>query len=202
MRRYIYLISPNRINGNKFYKQLDLVLKSNKIKYFQLRLKNESKFNLLKISNKIKKITKKYNVKLLINDHPTIAKIAKADGCHVGQKDMNLNDARKILGKNKIIGVTCHNSKKLALKAKYQKANYIAFGSFFKSYTKKTAFKANSALLLWAKKKITIPIVAIGGINSSNYKKILESGANFIACSNFVWNNKKLNPSSAIKKFK
>jgi thiamine-phosphate pyrophosphorylase len=152
LRRYIYLISPNKITGIKFYKQLDRVLKSNKIKYFQLRLKNESASNLLKISKKIKRITKKYNVKFLVNDHPSIAKIVNADGCHIGQKDMNLNDARKILGKNKIIGVTCHNSKKLALKAKNHNANYIAFGSFFKSYTKKTTFKANSALLLWAKK--------------------------------------------------
>ena len=115
---------------------------------------------------------------------------------------MNYSKSRKILGKNKIIGITCHNSKKLALKAKNDGANYIAFGSFFKSSTKKTAFKANLAILRWAKKKISMPIVAIGGINSSNYKKILSNGANFIACSSYVWNNKKLNPISAIHKFK
>jgi len=109
---------------------------------------------------------------------------------------------RKILGKNKIIGVTCHNSKKLALKAKKNGANYIAFGSFFKSQTKKTAFNANLAILRWAKKKINMPTVAIGGINSSNYKKILSNGADFIACSSYIWNNKKLDPVSAINKFK
>ena len=125
-----------------------------------------------------------------------------ADGCHIGQKDMQLHKVRKILGKNKIIGVTCHNSKKLALNAKKNGANYIAFGSFFRSLTKKTALKANLKILLWTKKKINMPIVAIGGIDSSNYKKILLSGANFIACSNYVWNNKKLNPVSAINKFK
>ena len=106
------------------------------------------------------------------------------------------------MGKNKIIGVTCHNSKKLALKAKKQGADYIAFGSFFKSQTKKTALKASLVILRWAKKKINMPTVAIGGINSSNYKKILSSGADFIACSNYVWNNKNLNPVSAISKFK
>ena len=111
-------------------------------------------------------------------------------------------NSRKILGKNKIIGMTCHNSKKLALKAKKQGANYVAFGSFFKTSTKKTAFKANLAILRWAKKKISMPIVAIGGINSSNYKKVLSSGANFIACSSYIWNNKKLDPVSAIKKFR
>ena len=202
MKRYIYLISPQKIKGNKFYNKLDQVLKTNKVKYFQLRLKKISNLNLIKISKKIKKITRKNKVKFLINDKPSIAKIVETDGCHIGQKDMNFIISRKILGKNKIIGVTCHNSKKLALKAKRYGANYIAFGSFFKSSTKKTAYKANLAILRWAGKKINMPVVAIGGINSSNYKKILASGANFIACSNYIWNNKKLDPVSAISKFK
>ena len=202
MKRYIYLISPQTINGAKFYNKLHQVLKTNKVKYFQLRLKKTSTSNLLKISKKIKKITKKNNVKLLINDKPFIAKTINADGCHIGQKDESIKKSRKILGKNKIIGVTCHNSKKLAIKAKKDGASYIAFGSFFKSSTKKSAFKANLEILRWAKKKINMPIVAIGGINSSNYKKILSNGADFIACSNYVWNNKKLDPVSAIKKFK
>ena len=196
------MISPQKIRGSRFYKDLNNVLKTNKIKYFQLRLKKISNLNLLKISRKIKKITKKNNVKLIINDQPLVAKITGADGCHVGQKDMNIIRARKILGKNKLIGVTCHNSKKLALKAKKNGANYVAFGSFFKSYTKKTAFKANLEILRWARKKINMPTVAIGGINNSNYKKILSNGANFIACSSYVWNNKKLDPVSAINKFK
>ena len=202
MRKYIYLISPEKIRETTFYKDLNNVLKTNKVKYFQLRLKKISTFRLLKISKKIKKILKKYNVKFLINDKTFVAKIIGADGCHIGQKDIDCISARKILGKNKIIGVTCHNSKKLALKAKKYHANYVAFGSFFKSSTKKTAFKANLEILRWAKKKINMPIVAIGGINNSNYKKILFSGANLVACSNYIWNNKKLNPVSAINKFK
>ena len=201
MRKYIYLISPQKIKGGKFYKDLNNVLNTNKVKHFQLRLKGISTSNLIKISKKVKKIVKKNNVKFLINDKPFVAKMVGADGCHIGQKDTNLITARKILGKNKIIGVTCHNSKKLALRAKKCGANYIAFGSFFKSYTKKTAFKANLAILRWAKKKINMPTVAIGGINNSNYKKIITSKADFIACSNYVWNNKKLDPVSAINKF-
>ena len=98
--------------------------------------------------------------------------------------------------------MTCHNSKKLALKAKKNGANYIAFGAFFKSSTKKTNFKANLEILRWAKKKINMPTVAIGGINNSNYKKILSNGANLIACSNYVWSNRKIDPVAAIKKFK
>ena len=202
MKRYIYLISPKKIKGNRFYSELDQVLKTNKVKYFQLRLKKISTLNLIKISKKIKKITRKNNVKFLINDKPLIAKMVGADGCHIGQKDMDFKSSKKILGKNKIIGITCHNSKKLALEAKKHGANYVAFGSFFKSQTKKTAFKANLEILHWAKKKINMPTVAIGGINSSNYKKILSNGADFIACSSYVWNNKKLSPVSAISKFK
>ena len=202
MRRYIYLISPQKIENTIFFKQLDKVLKTNRVKYFQLRLKGMSNQNLLKISKKIKKITKKNKVKFLINDKPNIAKKINADGCHIGQKDTNFKTSRKILGKKKIIGVTCHNSKQFAINAKRNGANYVAFGAFFKSSTKKTTFKANLEILRWAKKKISMPTVAIGGINSSNYKKILSNGADFIACSSYVWNNKKLDPVSAISKFK
>ena len=202
MKRYIYLLSPEKIRGVSFYNELNQVLKTNKVKYFQLRLKKTSTSDLLKISKKVKKIVKKNNVKFLINDKPLVAKMIGADGCHIGQKDINYINARKILGKYKIIGVTCHNSKKLAMKAKKYGADYIAFGSFFKSSTKKTPFKANLGILRWAKKKINMPTVAIGGINNSNYKKILSNGAKFIACSNYVWNNKKMDPVSAIKKFK
>tara|TARA_B110000438_G_scaffold288061_1_gene321037 strand:+ start:867 stop:1397 length:531 start_codon:yes stop_codon:yes gene_type:complete len=175
---------------------------TNKVKYFQLRIKKKSSESLLKISRKIKKITNKNNVKFIINDNPTLAKKVNVDGCHIGQKDMSFKKSRKILGKNKIIGITCHNSRKLALKAKKYGASYIAFGSFFKTTTKKTTLKAKLDILRWAKKKISMPIVAIGGINNSNYKKILSNGADFVACSSYIWNNKKLNPIKAIKKFK
>jgi thiamine-phosphate pyrophosphorylase len=202
LKRYIYLISPKNIKNIKFYNELNKVLKTNKVEYFQLRLKNIPTVNLIKIAQKVKKITKKNKVKLLINDNPLVAKIINADGCHIGQKDMNFIKSKKILGKKKIIGMTCHNSKKLALDAERSGANYIAFGAFFKSSTKKTAYKANLDILRWSKKKINIPVVAIGGVSSSNYQKILSNGANFIACSGYVWNNKKLNPVSAINKFK
>ena len=202
MKRYIYLISPQKIRGTKFYSQLNQVLKTKKVKYFQLRLKNIPEKNLLDISKKIKKITKKNNVVFLINDKPLIALKINSNGCHIGQSDMNYSKSRKILGKNKIIGITCHNSKKLALKAKNDGANYIAFGSFFKSSTKRNAPKANLSLLRWAKKKINVPIIAIGGMNNLNYKKILSNGADFIAFSSYIWNNNKLNPVDAIKKLK
>ncbi len=201
-KKFIYLISPNKIKHNKFYKSLEQVLSLKKVRFFQLRLKNETNKNKISVGKKIKKICKKYNVKFIINDEPNLVKKLNADGCHLGQKDMSYELSRKILGEKKIIGITCHNSKKLALIAKEKGANYIAFGAFFKSKTKKTAFKAKLEILRWAKKKINILTVAIGGINNSNYKKILSNGADFIACSNYIWNNKKIDSISAIKKFK
>ena len=101
MKRYIYLISPPNIRGNNFYQTLDRLLKTNKIKYFQLRLKNKSKSSLIKIAKKIKKITKRNKVKFIINDNPIVAKKVGANGCHIGQKDMDFENARKILGKKK-----------------------------------------------------------------------------------------------------
>jgi len=202
LKRYIYLISPQKIKGINFYKDLNEILKTNKVKYFQLRLKKLPDENLLRISKKIKKITKKNNVIFLINDKPLVALKINAGGCHIGQSDMSYLKSRKILGKNKIIGITCHSSKQLALRAKKDGANYIAFGSFFKSLTKKTAPRASLSILRWAKKKINVPIVAIGGMNNLNYKKILSNGADFIAFSSYIWNNNNLNPIEAIKKLK
>ena len=117
MKRFIYLISPSIISGRKFYKNLDSILKTKKIEFFQLRLKKISIKKLLIIAKKIKKIVKKNKVIFIINDMPLIAKKVNADGCHIGQNDMDFKKSRKILGKNKIIGISCHNSKKLAMKA-------------------------------------------------------------------------------------
>ena len=134
-KKFIYIISPNTIKDDSFYRDLELIFKTGKVSYFQLRLKKEKENSLISIGKKIKKICKKFNVKFIINDSPYIAKKIGADGCHLGQTDMNINKARKIL-KNKIIGLTCHNSKKLVLKAIKDKANYIALGAFFATKTK------------------------------------------------------------------
>ena len=112
---------------------------------------------------------------------------------------MEIKEARKII-KKKIIGVTCHNSIKLAKAAINNKADYIAFGSFNISKTKKTKYKADLSLLKKIKKITKIPVVAIGGINCDNYKKLLLNKANFLAISGYIWNNKKNNPVDAIRK--
>ena len=200
-KKFIYLISPNRIKDNLFYYDLEQILKKNKVSYFQLRLKNETKKKIIYIGKKIKKICKKYKVKFLVNDDPQLAKRLNSDGCHLGQKDMNILKARKIL-KNKIIGVTCHNSINLIKQAVNDNADYIAIGAFFSSKTKKVKFKSNIMLLNHAKNITNIPIVAIGGIKLSNYKKLLLNKANFLAISGYIWNNKKYKPLDAIKKLK
>ena len=200
MKKIVYLISPNEIKNN-FYTDLKKILSVGNVKFFQLRLKKKRKNKIIEITKKIKRITKKYKVKLIINDHYDISKITNSDGCHIGQNDGSIKEAKKYLNK-KIIGVTCHNSKILAKNAILNKADYLAFGSFNKSKLKPNAKKANINILKWAKKNIKKPIVAIGGINNLNYKKFLKSGANYIAISSFIWDNPKLKPEIATRKFK
>ena len=200
-KKFIYLISPRKIKNNKFYSDLVFVFKSKKISFFQLRLKKESPKKIINIGKKIKKLCKRFNVKLIINDNPFLAKKINADGCHIGQSDPTVFEARKIL-KNKIIGVTCHNSKKLIKKAIIDRADYIALGAFYSTKTKKVKYRAKIKLIKEAKKITKIPIVAIGGINLNNYKKLLLIKANFLAISSYVWNNKKYKPLEAIKKLK
>ena len=200
-KKFVYLISPNKISDKNFYNNLALVLSSKKISFFQLRLKKETNSNKLIIGKKIKKICNKYKVKFLINDDPLLARKLKADGCHLGQKDMDIKNARKIIG-NKIIGVTCHNSIKLAKAAIKENADYIAFGAFFSTKTKKVIFKADIKILNKIKKLTKTPIVAIGGINFDNYKKLLLNNANLLAISGYVWNNKKYKPLETIEKLK
>ena len=199
-KKFVYLISPSKIN-NSFYEDLIKILKQKKVSYFQLRLKKEGYKKKLVIGRKIQKICKRFKVKFLINDDVYLAKKLNADGCHLGQKDMEVLEARKLIG-NKIIGITCHNSIKLAKIAVMNKADYLAFGAFNSSKTKKVKYKASLNLLKKAKKIIKIPIVAIGGINSQNYKKLLLNKANFLAISGYIWSNKKLKPIEAINKLK
>ena len=198
--KFIYLISPTKINQN-FYYDLKKVLKTKKVSYFQLRLKNLSTSKIITIAKKIKKITTQFKVKLIINDNPYIAKKILADGCHLGQSDISIRKARKII-KNKIIGITCHNSLKLAKEAIKDNVDYIALGAFNQTRTKRVKFKASISNLKKIRKISKKPIVVIGGINDKNYKKLMLNKADFLAISSFIWKNKKLKPVEAINKFK
>ena len=199
-KKFISLISPLKID-KIFYQNLVYVLKQKKVSFFQLRLKSEKFKKKLTIGKKIGKICKKFKVKFLINDDVHLAKKLNADGCHLGQSDMSIHQARKLIG-NKIIGVTCHNSIKFAKVALKNKADYLAFGAFFSTRTKKTKYKPSLNILKKVRKITKTPIVAIGGINSDNYKKLLLNKANLLAISGYIWKNKKLKPFEAIKKLK
>ena len=199
-KKFIYLISPNKIYP-QFYQDLKKVLNTDKVALFQLRLKKYSFKQKIVIGKKVQQICKKNNVKFIVNDDPLLSKKLNADGCHLGQKDMSVKNVRKIIG-NKIIGITCHNSIKLAKAAIKKNASYIAFGAFFSTTTKKVKFKANIKILNKIKKLTKTPIVAIGGINFDNYKKLLLNNANLLAISSYVWNNKKYKPLETIEKIK
>jgi thiamine-phosphate pyrophosphorylase len=199
-KKFIYLISPNKIYP-QFYQDLKKVLNTGKVTLFQLRLKKYSIKQKIEIGKKIYQICKKNGVKFIVNDDPMLSKTLNADGCHLGQKDMNIKNARKIIG-NKIIGITCHNSIELAKAAIKENADYIAFGAFFFTTTKKVKFKADIKILKKIKKLTKTPIVAIGGINFDNYKKLLLNNVNLLAISSYVWNNKKYKPLETIEKLK
>ena len=199
-KKFIYLISPNKIYP-KFYDDLKEVLKTGKVSLFQLRLKKYSFSQKIVIGKIIQKICKKNDVKFLVNDDPILSKKLNADGCHLGQKDMDIKNARKIIG-NKIIGITCHNSIKLAKIAVKYKASYIAFGAFFSTTTKRVKYKPKTKILNKVKKFTKTPIVAIGGINFNNYKKLLLNNANLLAISSYIWNNKKYKPLECVEKLK
>ncbi len=200
-KRFVYLISPTKIPDNTFFKSLELIFKSKKVSFFQLRLKNEKLSKKILFSKKIIKICRKYGVKFIINDDPILALKVNADGCHLGQKDMSIIKAKKIL-KNRIIGITCHNSIRLAKEALMNGANYIAVGAFYKTKTKKVKFRAKPSILRKIKKLSNNPIVAIGGINEKNYRKLLLNKANFLAISGYIWNNNKYKPYEAIERLK
>ena len=169
MARIVYLISPNKIYKS-FYSDLNLVLKSKLVKYFQLRLKRKKNVSLKELLLKIKKITKKNKVKLIINDHAKLVKKTNIDGCHLGQKDLDIKLARKLI-KNKIIGVTCHNSLKLVKKAIADKADYIALGSFYKSKLKPNAIRTSFKTLIKIRKKLRCLLLVLGGLTNKILKK-------------------------------
>jgi thiamine-phosphate pyrophosphorylase len=200
-KKFVYLISPNKIKSNNFYNQLKQIFELKKVAFFQLRLKKEKREKKSIIGKKIQKLCKKYKVKFIINDDPLLAKKINANGCHLGQNDMNITLARKILKKH-IIGISCHNSKKLIKKAIKNKVSYIALGAFFPSKTKRAKYKASIKILKWSKKTTNIPIVAIGGIKLDNYEKLLLNKANFLAISSYIWKNKKYKPLEAMRKLK
>ena len=145
-------------------------------------------------------IAQKRDVAFIINDRPDLAHMIRADGVHIGQEDTPYAEAREIMGKDAIVGVTCHNSRDLAFEAGEAGADYVAFGAFFPTQTKEPKTKADIELLQWWAETMTVPCVAIGGITVENAKPLVEAGADFLAVSAGVWNYKD-GAQTAVKMF-
>ncbi len=145
-------------------------------------------------------IIQSYDVAYLLNDDPVLASKLGTDGVHVGQDDMLFKQAREIMGNDAIVGVTCHNSRHLAMEAAEQGADYVAFGAFFDTTTKQAKTKATPDLLHWWSNLVEIPAVAIGGINQDNCSTVLEAGASFIAVSEAIWKH-SVSPKQSVADF-
>lgn len=197
----IYLISPPNIDIKKFPFLLSNILDTGLVKIFQLRLKNYKDDELLKITNLLFKICINKKVIFILNDRPDLAKKVNVDGVHIGKNDLSIKKARTILGNNKIIGSSCYNSNNLSIKSQRSGANYIAFGSFFKTNTKINTTKIVIANFKNIRKNINIPFVGIGGLNRFNIKKLMLLQPNFLAFSSTIWQNKN-SPIVEIKRVK
>jgi len=195
----LYLISPPSIDAT-FTDRLTAALDAGPVAAFQLRLKGISDHEIAELAPPLQRICADHDVAFIINDSIGLAKRLGADGVHLGQDDGSVADARAALGKDAQIGVTCHDSRHLAMEAAEDGADYVAFGAFFPTTTKETKHIADPALLGWWRTITGIPCVAIGGITAENAKPLIEGGADFIAVSGAVWNDPD-GEAAAIRKF-
>ena len=189
----LYLITPPVLPDiTAFARTLETTLAAGagtaaEVACVQLRLKDVEDETILQAAEKLMPICHKYEAILVLNDRPDLAKKAGADGVHIGQDDMSLKQAREILGEEANIGVTCHDSRHLALEAGEQGADYVAFGAFFPTNTKQVSHHAEIELLQWWAYATTLPCVAIGGITPENGQAIAKAGADFLAVLGGVW---------------
>lgn len=183
----LYLISPLDVSG-AFPDRLVRALDAGAVAAFQFRVKDVSEHEAARLAEPLQAICAARDVAFIVNDSISLAKRIGADGVHLGQDDGTVEDARKRLGRDAQIGVTCHNSRHLAMEAGEAGADYVAFGAFFPTTTKQTEHRAEPDLLTWWQSLMEIPCVAIGGITPENCAPLVEAGADFLAVSGAVWN--------------
>ncbi|QIG53088.1 thiamine phosphate synthase [Altererythrobacter sp. BO-6] len=185
----LYLISPLDVTGD-FPARLARAIDAGEgiVTAFQFRVKGLDQHEAARLAEPLQKICVERDVAFIVNDSVALAKRLKADGVHLGQKDGNPKVAREELGRDAQIGVTCHDSRHLAMEAGEAGADYVAFGAFFPSTTKETEFHPEPELLTWWNQLFEIPCVAIGGITPANCGVLVEAGADFVAVSGAVWN--------------
>ncbi|MGZ3297969.1 MAG: thiamine phosphate synthase [Asticcacaulis sp.] len=184
----LYLITPPVIDDvHGFAAQLDAALSAGDVAALQIRLKDAPHDHIRAVTRIIAPIAHAHDAAVLMNDHVELAKELGLDGAHVGQGDMALKDARRILGPRAMIGVTCHNSRHLAMEAAEGGADYVAFGAFYPTTTKAVEHMAElDTLTIW-QETMEVPCVAIGGITAANAAEVARAGADFIAVSSAVW---------------
>tara|TARA_Y100000588_G_C14114416_1_gene864451 strand:- start:565 stop:1188 length:624 start_codon:yes stop_codon:yes gene_type:complete len=194
----IYLITPSSFDLEAFAPKLESVLDSAPVACVQLRLKSASDIDICQAANMLLPLCNDRDVAFLINDRPDLVAKTGADGAHIGQNDYGYQQARTLSGPDSIVGVTCHNSRHLAINAAESGADYVAFGAFFETSSKTTKSVASIDILQWWNEVTTIPSVAIGGITASNCRPLVKAGADFIAVIGAVWSHPK-GPSEGVK---
>jgi len=196
----LYLITPPRIELKSFAADLKSALDGGDVACLQLRLKDATDDEIRDATKALMPIAQAKDVAFLINDRPDLAKELGADGTHVGQQDTSYKEARNIVGARAVVGVTCHNSRHLAMAAAEAGADYVAFGAFFPTETKEVSHLADHDTLKWWSTIFEIPCVAIGGIQVENCTPLVEAGADFLAVSSGVWDYPQ-SPEQAVRAF-
>jgi len=196
----LYLITPAAFELSLFAHELEAALSGGDVACLQLRLKDVPDTEILRAASALMPICARHDVALLVNDRPDLALKAGADGVHVGQEDTPYAEARRLLGKDRIVGVTCHDSRHLAMEAAEAGADYVAFGAFYPSATKDAKHRADLDILRWWSEVMTVPCVAIGGITVENCRPLVTAGADFLAVANGVWAYEE-GPAAAVAAF-
>ena len=195
----LYLISPLEVGGD-FPVQLEAALSAAPVAAFQFRVKDVDQHEAAALAEPLQAICAAHDVAFIVNDSVALAKRLKADGVHLGQGDGDVSEARELLGRDAQIGVTCHNSRHLAMEAAEAGADYVAFGAFYPTQTKSVEHMADLDTLQKWSLVTEVPCVAIGGITADNAKPLIDGGADFIAVSNAVWTHPQ-GPAEAVKAF-
>ncbi|ATW05037.1 thiamine phosphate synthase [Sphingorhabdus sp. YGSMI21] len=195
----LYLISPLDVGG-PFPDRLREALQAGPVAAFQFRVKDVDRQEAARLAGPLKAICDEFDVAFVVNDDVALARQLGADGVHLGQADESLKNARETLGNDVQIGITCHDSRHLAMEAGEGGANYVAFGAFFPTSTKETHHRPEPELLQWWSGMMEIPCVAIGGITVENCQPLIDAGADFLAVSGAVWND-PAGPGAAVRKF-
>jgi len=196
----LYLITPSALDPEKFARPLEAALNAGDVASVQLRLKDVTDDAIVAAARKLMPVVQSAGAAFIVNDRPDLAALLGADGVHIGQEDATYADARGAVGKDRIVGVTCHESRHLAIQAAEAGADYVAFGAFFPTATKQPKTRCQVELLQWWAEMMIVPCVAIGGITIDNCRLLIEAGVDFLAVSSGVWDFPQ-GPAAAVKAF-